>query len=746
MVAEEVMRKSSLAVAILLLAGTLVGVAILPQNARAATLYVGGGGPGNYTTIQAAIDAAFPGDTVYVYNGTYNETVSIAKTLSLIGEDTSTTIIDTLGGEDAIHISSSWVNVTGFTLMSSGIRNGAGIELNMVRDCYIANNSVGPNFIDGILLFFTSGNRIVNNTISGNGYGIDFYMSTKERILNNTIVNHEYGIYHMGSSYSTIKGNTMVGNSIYLLSLDLSKLNTHTIDTSNTVNGKPVYYWKNLSGGNVPLGAGEVIIVNCTDVTVQNQNVSGGTVGIYVTLSANITLSNITASYGMHGIEMFLTQNSTLSLSNASHNTYDGIGLQHSPGNTLRNNTAFNNAPGIMFGMSGSGTITGNTASRNTDGFFVFSSDDSTIKLNNVSANTVGIRVLSSYGNRIYHNLLLGNNEQASDNTDGNEWDNGYPSGGNYWSDYAGVDLMWGPGQNLTGSDGIGDTPYVIDTDSQDRYPLMRPIVPPTRAPVALDARLSGNGFENVTMEWILSPDDGGGYYSVIEYGIYRGTTYDIDGVGYGLVVSLANGTSTFTDALAGEGDPNSYFYMVCAVDRNNITSCANEQMGKFTRPLAKGPNLVSVPLAQSNVSIETVLQTVEFDKAWAYDSGGADRWQWFMPFKTYEGDLRSAERTKGVWVNATEECNLTAAGMVPLQTMIELHKGWNLVGLPTFRSPYTLAWLLAETGGTKVEGYDPSVPPFFLRVLTTLVEPLPVGYGYWVHVESAIAWVVQGS
>ena len=54
-----------------------------------------------------------------------------------------------------------------------------------------------------------------------------------------------------------------------------------------------------------------------------------------------------------------------------------------------------------------------------------------------------------------------------------NIWDDDYPSGGNYWSDYTGVDEYSGPYQNETGSDGIGDTPYVIDENNQDNYPFM---------------------------------------------------------------------------------------------------------------------------------------------------------------------------------------------------------------------------------------------------------------------------------
>jgi hypothetical protein len=84
--------------------------------------------------------------------------------------------------------------------------------------------------------------------------------------------------------------------------------------------------------------------------------------------------------------------------------------------------------------------------------------------------------VSSSSNNWIYHNNLIGNPNQAYDNSNnGNQWENGYPSGGNYWSDYTGNDSYKGPNQDIPGSDGIGDTPYIIDADSQDNYPLMEP-------------------------------------------------------------------------------------------------------------------------------------------------------------------------------------------------------------------------------------------------------------------------------
>ncbi|HKI75855.1 MAG TPA: hypothetical protein VKA28_01525, partial [Candidatus Bathyarchaeia archaeon] len=84
-------------------------------------------------------------------------------------------------------------------------------------------------------------------------------------------------------------------------------------------------------------------------------------------------------------------------------------------------------------------------------------------------------------------NNLVNNTIQAQDDQPGqNSWDNEYPSGGNYWSDYKGVDNCSGPQQNICPSpDGIGDTPYVFNS-AQDNYPLMNPFVPDPPAAVAL--------------------------------------------------------------------------------------------------------------------------------------------------------------------------------------------------------------------------------------------------------------------
>jgi parallel beta-helix repeat protein len=95
---------------------------------------------------------------------------------------------------------------------------------------------------------------------------------------------------------------------------------------------------------------------------------------------------------------------------------------------------------------------------------------------NTISDNEYGIGLEECSGNIIYHNNFINNTVHAGVSVPHlNIWDDGYPSGGNYWSDYVGVDVKSGPNQDLHGSDGVGDTPYIIDANNRDHYPLMNP-------------------------------------------------------------------------------------------------------------------------------------------------------------------------------------------------------------------------------------------------------------------------------
>jgi len=256
-------NRASFVTVMLILSGLVcLSVITLPENATAGTLFVGGSGVGNYTTIKDGIDAANDGDTVYVYKGTYVETVVISKTLNLVGEDQDGTTIDGGGGSWVIRVTEDWVNISGFT-----ITNGDhGIDLGASSYCNIANNIITGNtkgmYLASTPTEFSGNNTIVNNDVSSNDWvGIYVQESSNNTISNNTASNnHNYGVHitwysndntilNNTASYnglagirtyysinSTIANNVMAENGIFVWGVFLEHLNTHTIDTSNTVN------------------------------------------------------------------------------------------------------------------------------------------------------------------------------------------------------------------------------------------------------------------------------------------------------------------------------------------------------------------------------------------------------------------------------------------------------------------------------------------------------------------------------
>lgn len=256
-------------------------------------------------------------------------------------------------------------------------------------------------------------------------------------------------------------------------------------------------------------------------------------------------------------------------------------------------------------------------------------------------------------------------------------------------------------------------------------------------SPTSVKAVLSGNDRENVAINWSLSMDDGSGQGSVVEYRVFRGSNYSSDGDGYQLVASLPNGTFEFEDALVGEGDSSNYFYRVCAVDVNNKTRCSDDQVGKFTRSLAKGPNLVSVPLVLHDSRVDSVLGSLPFSEAWFFDSITKE-WSSVVKSKPYSSAAINIDHTMGFWVNVTEDSNFTAAGNVPSPIPVNLVTGWNLIGYSGHGQICTAAEFKNITGAVRVEEYDPMSPPFYTRELNDS-EAFVVGHAYWV-------WVLEGT
>ena len=154
-------------------------------KAGAMVYYVGGSGPGNYTTIQAAVDAANPGDTVFVYSGTYPEHVMVNKSISLIGEDRDMTSMDGGGAGSTITITADWVNVTGFTVTNGKVAvDMRQVDNNTISHNVISSSETGVNL--GVFLLDTFDNTLSDNILSGNTWGVIGQYTHNPRIVNNT--------------------------------------------------------------------------------------------------------------------------------------------------------------------------------------------------------------------------------------------------------------------------------------------------------------------------------------------------------------------------------------------------------------------------------------------------------------------------------------------------------------------------------------------------------------------------------
>jgi len=421
----------------------------------------------NYTTIQEAIDApqTLDGHTIVVDAGIYNESVLLNKGVFLIGENKSSTIINGYGAQWTISITANNVTISGFTIKNGGtglsspiIPNG-GIRL-ISNGNTISNNVIVDNGYSGIWSGYYAGsigNTLENNFVSGNFYGIALdYGSTSNNLTNNVVTNNA----HMGISVSNggnfLRQNSMSNNTydFGVWGYSASEFDSD-IDVSNKVNGKPIYYLVNKSDVQVPSDAGYIAAINCKNVTVNYATIRdvGALFFVNVTDSIlqNITISN-TYYWGIYLLDSHYNTLRNLTLTNPS--LYN-LGLRDSNRNIIEDNFIVNGSEGID----------------------LYNSSDNMITRNDIMHNYNAIFLTYSNNNRIYHNNFVDNTIQIPTGAikHNNTWDNGYPFGGNYWSDYDGTDLFSGSYQNVTGSDGIGDKPYVIDVDNQqmDKYPLM---------------------------------------------------------------------------------------------------------------------------------------------------------------------------------------------------------------------------------------------------------------------------------
>ncbi|MBU3896979.1 MAG: right-handed parallel beta-helix repeat-containing protein, partial [Nanoarchaeota archaeon] len=280
---------------------------------------------------------------------------------------------------------------------------------NIIRNCVMTDFSIA------IRIYNSDNNILNNNTFTSNDYGISFESSSAyNNITNSTINFNRVGIWssqgynntminnalnhnnYYGTELATSDNSTMINNTMENNTL-LSVLVTGqayddfdlNIDTTNTVNGKPIYY-----------------LFNKSDLILNQVNETGH---IFLAYSNNITIENITISNGDY-IYLKSTTNTTIHNTSVTNSNY-GIYIRSSSYNNLTNITANSNSNyGIYIGSSSYNNLTNITANSNSNyGIYIDSSSYNNLTNITANSNDYGFYIYGSYGNNLT-NARMSNN------------------------------------------------------------------------------------------------------------------------------------------------------------------------------------------------------------------------------------------------------------------------------------------------------------------------------------------------
>ena len=338
-----------------------------------------------------------------------------------------------------------------------------GVDLSGVSNVTIKNTNI-ETFFWGISIASSPNSNISGDNIKDNSqYGIFLFSSPNSTISENNITNNGIGAFFYYSSNCTISGNNFANDG---LAIDESFQN---VVENNLVNGKPLVYFEDVSG-RVVSGAGEVVLIKCDSMTVDNLDLSNATVGVQLFQTNNTEISNNNlANNALDGIALY-SSNCTVSDNDITNNSLYGVFLYHCSNCTISRNRVTKNDNGIGLYSSSDNALLGNNITDNTQHGIELSTSCSynTVSENNVTDNGYGVSIDSSENNRFFHNNF-NNTQQVGTDSSTNDWDDGYPSGGNYWSDYQ----TRYPHAVENDSSAVWNTPYFIDSNNMDRYPLM---------------------------------------------------------------------------------------------------------------------------------------------------------------------------------------------------------------------------------------------------------------------------------
>lgn len=366
---------------------------------------------------------------------------------------------------------------------------------------------------------FFEHNKVINNTWQDCRTGVSFSdFNHNNDFINNTFINIEGPAIHFKDfSGITNFNNTFRGNLFYSCGMRIDftpeEAVTTTIDKSNLVNGKPIYYYVNRNNLNSSdfINPGQIFLCNSSDSVLTNISISNTYLGISVQYSKNIEIhNNILTGNNYGGIVVFYSNETAIYENQLLENTQGGIVIGYSFRNEIRGNTAEANLLGIVLYISSEqSNVVDNFVYNNTHGIYIIYSNNNSIHQNKILNNTKsGIFAVASFNSTFYENMIkdnmmngvnmdsmsenntfyenyfVGNSYNAIDNGTFNSWDNGHI--GNYWDDYSGIDANF---------DNIGDTPYNISglAGSKDYLPMISPPSPVISIQSPLEYSLFGN-------------------------------------------------------------------------------------------------------------------------------------------------------------------------------------------------------------------------------------------------------------
>lgn len=366
---------------------------------------------------------------------------SVEGTTYIASNDNITYVFTTnINDSVVVERNNTIIDGNGYTLKGSGVDGSTGFRLTRVSNVTIKKTNISI-FLTGIYLSYASNNTISENNLTLNRKGVCIIKSYDNIVSGNNLVDNWDGVYLELSADNAVSKNHIVNNTrgIYLNS-----------SLSNLISGNYI--------------EGSVGAVHCITSSLNN-------------ISSNTILS----SDG--GVDLYDFSDDNIVLGNSINDSWAGVDLINSSDNSIFRNNITGSHRGVSFLLTATNTIMGNIIRDNFDGIVIYRSLNSTIIENNL-ANNSRHRIyldMSFYG-KIYHNNFIGNGTTHLYFSSAT-WDSGYPSGGNYWSEYNGTDLSSHPYQNETGSDGIGDSSYGVNRRPQtppelvqyDNYPLMGP-------------------------------------------------------------------------------------------------------------------------------------------------------------------------------------------------------------------------------------------------------------------------------